>query len=266
MAASRREWQRPSVFGRRELKWAVYAGVLGFLLWSAWGLRISPTRFLEGLGYGRALLGQMLPPSAGSEGVARIVDKLGESIAMAMVATVTGIVLSVPVAFMAAENISPRPLYYANRGLISLSRALHGLIVAIIAVKAVGIGPLAGIVAITFKTVGFFSKLLAEDIEDIDMGGVEAARAAGASPVQTLLYGVVPQVVPRFVGLTVYRWDINIRQSTVIGIVGAGGIGTLLLRAFERYDYAYVAAILSAIVAVVLVAEGVSALVRRRYK
>jgi phosphonate transport system permease protein len=144
------------VFGRRGLKWAVYAGVFGFLVWSAWGLRVSPTRFVEGLGYGRVLLGQMLPPSADSAGIARIVDKLGESIAMAMVATVTGIVLSVPVAFMAAENISPRPLYYANRGLISLSRALHGLIVAIIAVKAVGIGPLAGIVAITFKTIGFF--------------------------------------------------------------------------------------------------------------
>jgi len=266
VAASERTWQRPSIFGRREIKWGVYAAVVGFFVWSSWGVGADPSRIFRGLGRGATLLGDFFPPDVTPRQTQRIVDKMIESVAMAMVATVTGIALSVPIGFMAAENLSPKPLYYLNRGFISISRAFNAIIVAILVVKAVGLGPLAGIVTITFKTVGFFSKLLAEDIEDIDPGSVDAVRAAGASPLQMLLYGVVPQIVPRFAGLSVYRWDINIRTSTVVGIVGAGGIGSVLLTAFNRYDYQYVSAILLVIVLVVLVAEGVSAIVRRRYQ
>ncbi|MFW5974052.1 MAG: phosphonate ABC transporter, permease protein PhnE [Natrialbaceae archaeon] len=266
MATERRSWRRPTAFGRREFKWATYVGLVAFFLWSAWGIGADPARIAQGIGSGLTLLGDFFPPEATPRQSQRIVDKMFESVAMAMVSTVTGIALSVPVAFMAAENLSPRPLYYLNRGFISVSRALNVIIVAILVVKAVGLGPLAGIITITFKTVGFFAKLLAEDIEDIDMGSVEAVRATGASPVQTLVYGVVPQIIPRFAGLSVYRWDINIRASTVVGIVGAGGIGSVLLTAFNRYSYQYVTAILTAIIAVVLVAEGVSAVVRRRYQ
>ncbi|MEZ3117431.1 phosphonate ABC transporter, permease protein PhnE [Halobaculum sp. MBLA0147] len=266
MATGERTWERPSVFPRREVKWAVYASVVGFFLWSGLGVGADPGRVARGLASAGSLLGDFFPPTATPRQAQRILDKMLESVAMATVATLTGIVVSVPVAFMAAENLSPRPLYAVNRGFISVSRAFNAIIVAIIAVKAIGFGPLAGILTITFKTVGFFSKLLAEDLEDIDMGSVDAVRAAGASSTQTLLYGVVPQIVPRFAGLSVYRWDINIRTSTVVGIVGAGGIGSVLLTAFNRYDYQYVTAILVAIVAVVLVAEGVSAVVRRRYQ
>jgi phosphonate transport system permease protein len=266
VATGERTWQRPTVFGRREIKWAVYAGVLAFFAWSTWGLGIDPGRIAQGFGRGLTLLGDFFPPQATPQQAQRILNKMIESIAMAMVSTVTGIALSLPIAFMAAENLSPRPLYYLNRGFISISRAFNAIIIAIIAVKAVGLGPLAGIITITFKTVGFFSKLLAEDLEDIDMGSVDAVRSTGASPLQTLVYGVVPQIIPRFAGLSVYRWDINIRTSTIVGIVGAGGIGSVLLTAFNRYSYGYVSAILLAIIAVVLVAEGVSALVRRRYQ
>jgi phosphonate transport system permease protein len=265
MAAGNRTWERPTVFPRRGVKWAVYAGVVGFFVWSGFGVGADPGRIAQGLGSAASLVGDFLPPTATPRQAQRIVDKMLESVAMAMVSTLTGIVLSVPIAFMASENLSPKPLYAVNRGFISISRAFNAIIVGIIAVKAIGFGPLAGILTITFKTVGFFSKLLAEDIEDIDMGSVDAVRAAGASPLQTLLYGVVPQIIPRFAGLSVYRWDINIRTSTIIGIVGAGGIGSVLLTAFNRYDYQYVTAILLAIIAVVLVAEGVSAVVRRRY-
>jgi len=265
MAAGSRSWERPTVFRRREVKWAVYAGTVGFVLWSGVGVGADPARIAQGLGSAGSLVGDFLPPSATPRQAQRIADKMLESVAMAMVSTLTGILLSVPIAFMAAENLSPKPVYAINRGFISISRAFNAIIVGIIAVKAIGFGPLAGILTITFKTVGFFSKLLAEDLEDIDMGSVNAVRASGASPVQTLLYGVVPQIIPRFAGLSVYRWDINIRTSTIIGIVGAGGIGSVLLTAFNRYDYQYVTAILLAIIAVVLVAEGVSAVVRRRY-
>jgi phosphonate transport system permease protein len=265
VAAGNRTWKRPTVFGRRGVKWAVYAGIVGFFIRSGVGVGADPARIARGLGNSASLVGDFMPPSATPRQSQRILDKMFESVAMAMVSTLTGIVLSVPIAFMAAENLSPRPLYAVNRGFISISRAFNAIIVGIIAVKAIGFGPLAGILTITFKTVGFFSKLLAEDLEDIDMGSVDAVRASGASPIQTLLYGVVPQIIPRFAGLSVYRWDINIRTSTIIGIVGAGGIGSVLLTAFNRYDYQYVTAILLAIIAVVLVAEGVSAVVRRRY-
>ena len=264
MATGERTWQRPTIFRTRRVKWAVYAGFLAFFVWSAVGIGFDPRRVLQGIGNTAVLIGDFLPPDATARELNRIIAKMLESVAMAMVATVTGIAVSIPVAFMAAENISPKPLYALNRGFISISRALNAIIVAILAVKAVGFGPLAGIITITFKTVGFFSKLLAEDIEDIDMGAVDAVRATGSSPIQTLLYGVVPQIIPRFAGLSVYRWDINIRTSTVIGIVGAGGIGSVLLTAFNRYDYQYVSAILLSIIVVVLFAEGVSAVVRRR--
>lgn len=261
-----REWRRPTSFRNRYVKYGVYGLSLLFVLWSLVSLLEGVTldRIAAGAGFGAALLESMVPPDTSPAALERTQTMMLESIAMAMVATVTGIVISIPVAFGAAENLVPKPVYALNRGIISVSRAVDGLIVAIIAVKAVGIGPLAGIIAISFKTVGFFSKLLAEDLEDIDMGAMEAVEATGGSKFQSVVYGVVPQVVPRFVGLAVYRWDINIRASTIIGIVGAGGIGTLLLQAFSRYEYDFVATILLAIIAVVLVGEGISAVVRRR--
>ncbi|MFC4541134.1 phosphonate ABC transporter, permease protein PhnE [Halosolutus amylolyticus] len=257
-------WTRPTAFRSHRTKWAVYLLTLGLIGWSLAGLAITPQRFVQGVGYGLELIDSMLPPATGQSDTIRLRDAMIETVAMAMIATASGIIISLPVAFGAAENLSPRPIYYLSRAIISISRAIDGLIVAIIAVVALGFGPLAGIVAISFKTIGFFSKLFAEDIEDIDMKSVEAIRATGASPLQAIVYGVVPQVIPRFVGLAVYRWDINIRSSTIVGIVGAGGIGVLLNRAYARYEYDYVAAILIAIIAVVLVAELVSAVVRRR--
>lgn len=264
MATEQHTWSRPTSFRNHRTKWLVYLITLGIIGWSLAGLAITPQRFIEGLGYGYELIASMLPPETAESDLTRLRDAMIETIAMAMIATVSGIAISIPVAFGAAENLSPRPTYYLSRAIISISRAIDGLIVAIIAVVALGFGPLAGIVAISFKTIGFFSKLLAEDIEDIDMKSVEAIRATGASSLQAMVYGVVPQVVPRFVGLAVYRWDINIRSSTIVGIVGAGGIGVLLNRAYQRYEYDYVAAILIVIIAVVLVAELVSAVVRRR--
>lgn len=264
MATEQHTWSRPTSFRSHRTKWLVYLITLGIIGWSLAGLAITPQRFIEGLGYGYELIASMLPPETAESDLARLRDAMIETIAMAMIATVSGIAISIPVAFGAAENLSPRPTYYLSRAIISISRAIDGLIVAIIAVVALGFGPLAGIVAISFKTIGFFSKLLAEDIEDIDMKSVEAIRATGASSLQAMVYGVVPQVVPRFVGLAVYRWDINIRSSTIVGIVGAGGIGVLLNRAYQRYEYDYVGAILIVIIAVVLVAELVSAVVRRR--
>lgn len=265
-SSTERRWRRPTVFYNHTVKWVVYVALGLFVLWNIWTVRVSPERFLIGIEGTVDLVANMLPPNFGAEQRGRIWDGTVESIAMAFVATGVGVVISIPIAFLAAENIVPRVVYVFGRAIVSISRAFHSLIVAIIAVIAVGFGPLAGIIAIVFATPGFFSKLLAEEIEDISRDQLDAIRATGANPLQVILYGVVPQVMPRIIGLTIYRWDINIRASTIIGIVGAGGIGSTLLVSFDRAEYDFSLAIILTIVALVLVGELVSALSRRRYQ
>jgi phosphonate transport system permease protein len=183
---------------------------------------------------------------------------------MATLSTALGVLIGIPIAVMAARNVAPPPVYAAGRGIISLGRTFHEIIVAILFVKAVGFGPFAGMLTLTWGSIGFFGKLLAEQIENIDRGQVEAVRATGAGRGAVLLFGVLPQVLPRLVGLTIYQWDVHLRQSTIIGIVGAGGIGTTLYNSFARYDYDFSLAILLVIVAIVLLAEAVSAVARER--
>ncbi|MUW14286.1 phosphonate ABC transporter, permease protein PhnE [Halorubrum sp. CBA1125] len=264
MAADQQTWRRPTAFYNRTVKWLFYIGSVLFvgLLLSRTG--VSPGRFWQGILFGIDLVGQMVPPTATETQFNRMMEMLGESVAMSMLATVLGVLISIPFGFLAAENLVPKPVYYLNRSIIMVSRSLHSLIVAIIFVKAFGLGVVAGVLTLSFKTIGYWSKLFAEDLEDIDRGQMEAIEATGGSRLHTIVYGVVPQVIPRAIGLTVYRWDINIRQSTIIGIVGAGGIGTVILAAFDKYQYQYASTILLAIVAVVMVGEAISAITRRR--
>src|SRR5258706_10074550 len=183
---------------------------------------------------------------------------------MATLSTLLGVLIGIPVAVLAARNVVPLPVYAGGRATIMVVRTFHELIIAIVLVKAVGFGALAGTLTLTLTSINSFSKLLAEQIETIDRGPIEAVRATGAGRAAVLLYAVLPQVLPRVIGLTIYKWDIHLRQSTIIGIVGAGGIGATLYNAFSRYDYDFALAILLVIVAIVLVGEGVSALARRR--
>ncbi len=257
-------WERPTVFYNDAVKWLVYGLLVAFVLWSAWEMRVSADRILAGTEGGIGLVTAMVPPDFTPDARMRIWNGMVESVSMAIVATIIGVVLSTPIAVLAAENLVPRPVYVVGRAIVSISRALHELVLGIIAVIAVGFGPLAGVIALVFATPGFFSKLLAEDLEDIDAGQVDAIRATGANQLQVLLYGVAPQVLPRFIGLAIYRWDINIRASAIIGIVGAGGIGQTLLNSFDQYDYGFSSAIILSIIAVVLLGEVASAWWRRR--
>lgn len=257
-------WERPSVFYNDAVKWLVYLGIIAFLLWSAWAVRVSPERIVGGIEAGAGIVADMFPPNFGPRQRSLIFEGMVESIAMSIVATFIGVLISIPIAVMAAENLVPKPVYYVGRSIVSISRALHELVIGIITVVAVGVGPLAGVIALVFATPGFFAKLLAEDLEDVDETQIDAIRAVGGSPIQVLAYSVFPQVIPRMVGLAVYRWDINIRAATIIGIVGAGGIGVTLLNSFERYEYDFTLAIIIVIIAVVIVGEVISELIRRR--
>jgi phosphonate transport system permease protein len=240
----------------------VWIAGLAFLAWNAVSLDIDPARVARGLARFGTVAARAFPPDFERTGI--LVTGVWESIEMATLSTLLGVLVGIPVAVLAARNVVPLPVYATGRGVITLARTFHELIVAILFVKAVGFGVLAGTLTLTLNSLGFFSKLLAEQIETIDRGQIEAVRATGASPAAVLIYGVLPQVLPRIIGLTIYQWDIHLRQSTIIGIVGAGGIGATLYNAFARYDFDFALAILLVIVAIVIIGEAVSAIARRR--
>ena len=152
------------------------------------------------------------------------------------------------------------------RGLIALCRSFHPVIVAILFVKAVGFGALAGIMALIVASIGFIAKLFAEAIEEISLKQIEAVRATGAGFANVLIMGVQPQVLARFIGFSTYQLDSNLRNSTMVGIVGGGGIGATLFTAFQRFDYDFVLTILICIIAMIMVGEVLSGWVRRTFQ
>ena len=189
-----------------------------------------------------------------------------ESIQIAIVSTAFGIALSLPLGLLAARNLMPAAVSWSARALIALCRSFHPVIVAILFVKAVGFGALAGILALIIASIGFVSKLFGEAIEEMNLKQVEAVRATGASFAGVLIMGVLPQVMARFVGFSAYQLDSNLRNSTMVGIVGGGGIGATLFTAYQRFDYDFVLTILLAIISVIMVSEGVSTWLRKVFR
>jgi len=166
----------------------------------------------------------------------------------------------------AASNLAPRPVYLVARAILALTRTFHEVIVAIFFVKIFGFGPLAGVLTLIVASLSFIGKMLAEDIENMNMGSVEAVRATGASFPRLLVYAITPQMLPRYLGVSIYRLDANIRHSTVVGIVGAGGIGQTLAASFSRYDYDFSLAILLTIIFLVFLGEFFSTWVRAKLR
>ncbi|HSE94257.1 MAG TPA: phosphonate ABC transporter, permease protein PhnE, partial [Methylomirabilota bacterium] len=245
------------------LRRGLLLGLAVYLTLAVGTLEVNWRRVWEGLDRGQAFVAGFARPNF----VARwreISEGILESLVMAVTATVVGIALSIPVGLGAARNVAPRWVYVLCRGVVAATRTFQEIIVAIVFVAMLGFGPLAGVLTLAFVTVGFLAKLLAEDIEDTDRAPIEAIRATGASWLQLVNYGIQPQVMPRLIGLSLYRLDINFRESAVIGIVGAGGIGATLNTAFDRYEYDTAAAILLTIIAIVMGAEYISGIVRRR--
>lgn len=239
----------------------VLAVTLAYVLWSLASLGVSSERLAAGWEQGARFLGRMFPPELGK--MDELWQGIQETLQIAVLATVAGLLLSLPVGLLAASNLSPKPLRLAGRTLIAACRALHPVISAILFVKAVGFGPLAGILALVVATVGFVGKLFADAIEEISPKPIEAMRATGASFMGVVLFGVLPQVAPRFIGFATYQLDSNLRNSTMVGIVGAGGIGGALFAAFLRYEYSFVATILATVIAIIVVGEVVVNAVRK---
>ncbi len=244
-------------------RWGLGVGSIVYLVVALSTLNVNWARVATGLTRGTRLMSGFLQPDFVSRW-GDIQAGILESLTMTVVATVLGVVISIPVGFGAARNIAPTPIYLFCRGLITISRTFQEVIIAILFVVMMGFGPLAGVLTLGFTTIGFLSKLLAEDIEEINAGQAEAIRATGASWLQIMTYGVLPQVMPRLIGLSVYRFDINLRESAVVGVVGAGGIGATLQTSFNRYEFDTAGAILLIIIALVMMTELTSVYIRRR--
>jgi phosphonate transport system permease protein len=256
-------WRKPPFVASRATRWSLCLGALVYLVLALASLEINWARLSEGLDRGWAFVLGFLQPDFTSRW-GDIVLGFQESLTMTVTATALGVALSIPVAVGAARNLAPTWIYLFCRGFIALSRTLNEIIVAIFMVAMFGFGPFAGFLTLTFATIGFMAKLMAEDMEEIEASQLEALRATGASYLQVLDFAVLSQVTPRLLGLSMYRLDINFRESAVIGIVGAGGIGATLNTAMDRYEFDSAAAVILVIIAIVMVAEYSSGWLRQR--
>lgn len=259
-----RTWHPPRLIEPTWLRLALATAVLVYLALALSTIDVNWTRVSEGVGRAGRLFAGFLTPNFTARW-SDIQQGMIESLTMTVTATVAGVILAIPFGLGAARNIAPLWLYTICRSVIAVARSLQDIIVAIFFVAMFGFGPFAGFLTLTVSTIGFLSKLLADDIEEIEPAQVEAIRATGAGFWQVIDFAVASQVVPRLVGLTAYKVDINFRESSVIGIVGAGGIGATLNTALDRYEFDNAAAILLIIIAIVLICEYASGWIRKRF-
>ena len=222
-------------------------------------------RLVEGVPAIGQLVGEMMPPdfTRWQSWLRPLLDTLAMSIA----GTALAVTLSLPLAFLAAPNTSPHPaVYRIARVVLNFLRSVPELIMGIFFVAAVGFGALPGVLALGLHSVGMVGKFFAESIEHVDPKPVEAARAAGACELQVIVHAVLPQVLPQFADTAIYRWEYNFRASTVLGVVGAGGIGFELIAALRVLQYDQVAAIMLCILGAVTVVDALGSMLRHRLK
>ena len=256
-------WQKPPFISDPMFRWAFIIGSAAYLIAAVSGIEVNIERIIRGWERGWMFIVAFTEPDFTSRW-SDIYEGMFESVVMTVASTVVGIAISIPIALGAARNMAPLPVYLVCRAIVAISRSLNEIIVAIILVAILGFGPLAGFVTLSFATIGFLAKLLAEEIEDINKSQAEAVKATGARWSQWVNFGVQPQIMPRLIGLSMYRLDINFRESAVLGLVGAGGIGATLNTAFDRYEFDTVAAILLIIIVTVMFLEYLSGVIRAR--
>lgn len=264
LSGAERRWRPPTIFGSYRLRTVFFLAVALYLVWSLGTLQFDSQRVLRGFFRAGDIFARMWPPDFSRSKL--LVNGMLESIQIAIVSTVLGVLIAVPIGVCAARNLAPRPIYLAARGLIVVGRTFHELIIAIFFVKMFGFGPLAGVLTLSYGSFSFVAKMLAEDIENMKMGPVEALRATGAGFRQVIWFAVLPQVLVRQIGILIYRLDSNLRHSTIIGVVGAGGIGQTLSAAFSKYDFDFASAILICIAVLVAMGEFGSDYIRRRLR
>lgn len=258
------EWHTIKLIENPLARYAVVLGIAAYLVFAVLTIEIDWGRFVSGLPRGGDIIVRMFPPDFSRWQL--LARGVLESVQIALAASFFGMLLAIPLGLCAAGNLVPKPVYLVARAIIILTRSFHEIIIAIFFVKIFGFGPLAGVLTLIVASMNFIGKMLAEDIENMPAGQLEAIRATGASFPKLLIYCVSPQTLPRYLGVSIYRLDANIRHSTVVGIVGAGGIGQVLAATFTRYDYDFSLAILATIVFLVFVGEIFSNWVRKQLR
>ena len=238
-------------------RFASYLFIIFIAVWSVSNLNIPWFYFLDAHVQALDLFSRMFPPDWSFFG--KITDALLETLHIATLGTVFAVLLAFPTAIISARNTTfNSTVWLIGRFILVISRSVNTVVWGLLFVAIFGPGPLAGIFSVAARSIGFVGKLIAEAIEEIDHGTVEAIAATGASQPKVLLKGVLPQVMPVIFGTIIYRWDINIRESTVLGFVGAGGIGILLYSSINLFAWHEVSVMLISIFGVVIVSEYLS--------
>jgi len=243
----------------------IYLVLFGLVVWSIqitiindtdWARMGSLDNVLEAAGQFIAVDMSLFPD---------LIEPAIETFMIACLGTLLGVLICIPAAWFGAVNITPfKPVTYPlARLMMTLSRSIHEIVWALFFVAAVGLGALAGVFAIAVRSLGFIAKMSAEAIEDIDPGPVEAIKATGASPIQIVVYAILPQVLPQILGVIIFEWEINIRRSAILGLVGAGGLGLVFFRQMNTFNFAGVTSVIITILAIILIGEVVSHFVRK---
>jgi phosphonate transport system permease protein len=244
--------------------WGIMAAVavaLVVLWWTAVGAQINGQNLINGVPYMADFLSRMMPPNWGF--IEKLAKPAIESLQVAIWGTIFGVILALPICVFAAKNLSPHPvIFHFTRQVLNVMRGINEIILALIFVAAIGLGPFAGVLALALHGAGMLGKFFAEAIEDIDDGPLEAFKSAGVGRFKTILFGVLPQVMPTWLGTIFYRLETNVRQSTILGMVGAGGIGFELVSSMKLFQYQDTAMCILVILAMVLVTDLVSSRVR----
>jgi phosphonate transport system permease protein len=232
------------------------------LAWAAWDTGADPVRLIRGLPWIVDIVSRMLPPDLGVLPAA-LMGAL-RTVEIAMLGTAAAAVLALPLGFVSARNVAPPSLFYPARAALNFFRSVDTLVYALIFVAAVGLGPFPGVLAVVAYTTTSLAKLYSEAIESIEKGPVDAVTATGATPLQILRFAVLPQVLPLFLSYVLYRLETNIRAATVLGFVGAGGIGFYLQTYLRLIDYPAASTVLLVTVAMVMVVDALSSRLRAR--
>lgn len=256
----------------RPRRWGVYVSVsvyillsLAALVWSFTGLQVSPERIAKGIPQAGEILRQMFGDPDWKYFREKVIGGLRESLQIAALGTAIATVLAIPFGVLAARNLSRlNAVPFFGKVLLNLIRTFPELVLALIFIRGVGPGAFAGVLAVGFHSIGMIGKLYAERIETVDKGALEALSASGASPIEVFRHGILPEVLPDFLSYALYRFDLNVRSATVLGIVGAGGVGTLLQFQFLNSNWRTIGVILIGIIVIVGLVDFVSARLRAR--
>lgn len=238
------------------------AAVAFLLTWSAQGTELSWKELANGLPQIGDFLSRSFPPNWKILG--NLIGPAVETIQIAIWGTLLGVIVAIPVSFLAARNLNRnRVVYQAVRQLLNVTRSINELILALVFVSAVGLGPFPGVLALALHGVGMVGKFFAESIEEIDDGPLEALRATGARPLQVIVFGVLPQVITAWIATVLYRFEVNLRQATVLGMVGAGGLGFELVNSLKLFKYQDTATCIVVVTLMVVVADTISSRLRQ---